>query len=125
MGRDLVLTLMRLAKIPPFIAVWRSLLYHPAELMPKLTGEIEMGKNLIKYFYFLKEFNNYWSNPQWAIFLITVFRSESAVKWLKYSKIKIKSSWLEDRIWMLGLPKHNSSNFAKSRLGFLNHSKQL
>jgi hypothetical protein len=41
MGRDLVLTLMRLAKIPPFIAVWRSLLHHPAELMPKLTGEPE------------------------------------------------------------------------------------
>jgi hypothetical protein len=39
MGRDLVLLLMRLARIPQFVPIWRNLLHNPAALMPKLTSE--------------------------------------------------------------------------------------
>lgn len=42
MGRDLVLSLMRLSRIPQFIPIWRSLIHNPASLMPNFSGLKEL-----------------------------------------------------------------------------------
>uniref|UniRef100_A0A915DEG3 SOSS complex subunit A homolog n=1 Tax=Ditylenchus dipsaci TaxID=166011 RepID=A0A915DEG3_9BILA len=38
LGRDLVLVLMRLSKIPQFIPLWKTLLHNPSALLPKFNG---------------------------------------------------------------------------------------
>lgn len=38
LGRDLVLVLMRLSKIPLFMTYWKALLYNPNSLLPKFNG---------------------------------------------------------------------------------------
>lgn len=40
LGRDLVLVLMRLSKIPLFVPYWKALLYNPNSLLPKFNGLI-------------------------------------------------------------------------------------
>lgn len=38
LGRDLVLLLMHLSKLPQFTAIWRQLLYTPNKLSPDFNG---------------------------------------------------------------------------------------
>lgn len=39
LGRDLLLVLMRLSKIPQFTTIWRLLLYSPSKLLHNFAGK--------------------------------------------------------------------------------------
>ncbi|MCP9258020.1 hypothetical protein DINM_001184 [Dirofilaria immitis] len=44
LGRDLVLALMRVSKIPQFAAIWKQLLYNPSKLGPNISIEELMSR---------------------------------------------------------------------------------
>lgn len=44
LGRDLVLVLMRLSKIPLFMTYWKAILHNPSSLLPKFNGYYTLKK---------------------------------------------------------------------------------
>uniref|UniRef100_F1KT10 SOSS complex subunit A homolog n=2 Tax=Ascaris TaxID=6251 RepID=F1KT10_ASCSU len=106
LGRDLVLLLMHLSKLPQFTAIWRQLLYTPNKLSPDFNGIEELMARPCPYNLLTHHISVTFMRKMEFILKYLPTAQEKHIEWIRLKHLSgadsgsLRAAWIRSAIYM-------------------------